>query len=81
MSMKTAISIPDSLFEAAEDLARRLGLSRSRLYQRALEHYLKSRGHDVIRESLDELYKDEDLSTLDPAIEYWQSKSIEEEDW
>jgi metal-responsive CopG/Arc/MetJ family transcriptional regulator len=29
--MKTAISIPDPLFEATEQLARRLGKSRSQL--------------------------------------------------
>src|SRR5688572_2300207 len=36
-SMKTAISLPDALFEAAELLAGRLGVSRSRLYANALE--------------------------------------------
>ncbi|MEM6753148.1 MAG: ChpI protein, partial [Cyanobacteria bacterium P01_C01_bin.38] len=33
--MKTAISIPDPLFEAAEQFAKRLGLSRSELYAMA----------------------------------------------
>jgi len=35
--MKTAISLPDELFKAAEFPARRLGVSRSRLYATALE--------------------------------------------
>jgi hypothetical protein len=79
--MKTAISIPDNLFQAAEDLARRLGISRSLLYQRAVEHYLRAQGHDVIRESLDDLYRKEDPGGLDPAIEYLQGESIEGDDW
>jgi hypothetical protein len=29
--MRTAISIPDALFDAAEELAGRLGMSRSQL--------------------------------------------------
>lgn len=35
--MKTAVSIPDPLFEAAERLARRRGLRRSQLYAEALQ--------------------------------------------
>ena len=31
-SMKVAISIPDELFETAETLGKKLGISRSRLY-------------------------------------------------
>ena len=38
--MKTAISIPDDVFEEAERLARRMGKSRSRLYQHALAEYV-----------------------------------------
>ena len=34
--MKTAISIPDALFQAAEDAAKRLAISRSELYVRAV---------------------------------------------
>ncbi|MFV9507021.1 MAG: hypothetical protein AB4911_20925 [Oscillochloridaceae bacterium umkhey_bin13] len=38
--MKTAISIPDPLFEAAEQYAQDKGLSRSELYAKAIQHYL-----------------------------------------
>lgn len=81
MGMKTAISLPDNLFQAAEDLARRLGLSRSQLYQRAVEQFLKAQGQEVIRESLDEVYSAEGLGRLDPAIEYMQGESAEKDDW
>ena len=38
--MKTAISLPDELFEEAESLASRLGMSRSGLYAAALEDFM-----------------------------------------
>ena len=45
--MKTAVSLPTPLFRRAENLARREKLSRSALYQRALEAYLASQEPDV----------------------------------
>jgi len=80
--MKTAVSLPDPLFEAAEKLAGHLGVSRSELYQKALRTYLESYSHDVIREKLDEVYgEDGESNRLDPMIEYLQSMSLPEEDW
>ena len=79
--MKTAISLPDNLFEAADDLAKKLGISRSLLYQRAIESYLRTRSHDVVRESLDEVYAGDQAGALDPAIEYMQGISVAEDDW
>ncbi len=81
MGMKTAISLPDNLFSAADELAKKLGISRSLLYQRAVEYYLRANSHDVIRESLNEVYAGENVSELDPAIEYVQGRSIPEDDW
>jgi metal-responsive CopG/Arc/MetJ family transcriptional regulator len=42
-SMKTAISLPDRLFDEAEAIAKELGLSRSKLIQTALEEFLRKR--------------------------------------
>lgn len=78
--MKTAVSLPDPLFEAAEKLAGKLGVSRSELYQRALRRYLESYSNDVIREKLDEVYATES-SRLDPVIEHLQNLSLPEDDW
>ena len=38
--MKTAISLPDQLFEAADGLASRMNVSRSQFYATALEKYI-----------------------------------------
>jgi metal-responsive CopG/Arc/MetJ family transcriptional regulator len=63
--MKTAISIPDPLFEAGEQFAKHMGLSRSELYAVALQEYLQAHRGDRITEKLDAVYADED-SSLDP---------------
>ena len=53
LGMKTAISIPNDLFEGAERLARRTRRSRSRLYGDALREYLARHEPDGVTESMD----------------------------
>jgi hypothetical protein len=53
--VKTAVSIPDQLFAEAEATARRLGVSRSKLYARALEQFLAQQETDPVTAKLDEL--------------------------
>jgi hypothetical protein len=80
--MKTAISIPDSLFLAAEKLAKRLGVSRSELYQRAVTSYIEAHRDEGVTDSLDLLYGSGDVSSsLDPVLENLQGASIAKEDW
>lgn len=49
--MKTAISIPDEIFEEAEKAAKRLGLSRSELFTRAIKAFLMERSERSITSS------------------------------
>ncbi len=82
LGMKTAISIPDSLFEAADQLANRLGITRSELYRRAVRRFLETYSHQVIRETLDDVYGGStDDSRLDTMIEYLQGGSLDRDDW
>lgn len=60
--MKTVISIPDPLFEAAEQFAKHKGLSRSQLYAVALQEYLQLHKPDQITQQLDAVYANEDSS-------------------
>ncbi len=53
--MKTAISIPDDLFEDAERLARTLKKSRSRLYGDAVREYVARHAADEVTEALDQV--------------------------
>ena len=55
--MKTAISIPDSIFELADKFAGRQGLSRSELYTRAIKDYLGRHREDRVTEVLNEIYR------------------------
>jgi predicted transcriptional regulator len=50
--MKTAVSIPDPVFRAAEQLAKRLKLSRSRLYALALTEFVDRHADDTITRRL-----------------------------
>ncbi len=70
--MKITISIPDDLFEKAEELAERLEVSRSQLYARAIEEYAERHSLQSVREKLDEVYASQE-SELDPALALMQS--------
>jgi metal-responsive CopG/Arc/MetJ family transcriptional regulator len=80
--MKTAISLPDSLFEAAEQLARELGKSRSQLYAEALREYLEKRRDEDITRRLNEIYDAEpELAELDPVLDALQLEVLRREKW
>ena len=51
--MKTAVSLPDDLFEDADAFAERAQLSRSELYARALREYLERHDQDHVTAQLD----------------------------
>lgn len=78
--MKTAISIPDPLFQAAEHLARRLGISRSELFAKAAAEFVRTRSRQDVTERLDEVYRSQ-ASKADPVLAKIQSASISQDDW
>jgi len=78
--MKTAISIPDSIFQAAEGLAHRLGIPRSQLYAKAVAEYMEAHKNHNVTELLNEIYEKEP-SKLDSELYSMQSKSIPKEEW
>lgn len=80
--MKTAISIPDPIFEAAEKLAKRLGVSRSQLYSRAINSLIEKHRYSGVTERLDAIYKvNSESGHLEQDIEELQSRSIAEDEW
>jgi hypothetical protein len=80
--MKTAVSIPDRVFESAEKLAGRLGVSRSELYARALASLIEKHREDLITSKLNELYGPEgEPSSLDHEVVSLQSRSLQREKW
>lgn len=78
--MKTAISLPDTLFEAAEQFAHQKGLSRSELYAKALHFYLNTQRRQQITEALNEVYATES-SSLDPGLAAAQTRSLSKDTW
>ena len=78
--MKTAISIPEKLFESAEQFAQGRGMSRSELYATALRHYLDEHRGEVITEKLDGIYGAEP-GALDTDIARVQAQSLPEDNW
>jgi metal-responsive CopG/Arc/MetJ family transcriptional regulator len=83
MNMKTAISIPDALFEAGEAAAKRLGLSRSELYRTALREFLAEHDARTVTEALDAVYAEDQCeeAQVEPMLRSLQAASIEDEDW
>ena len=79
-AVKTAVSIPDPVFHEAEALARRLGLSRSRLFREALEAYIAAHSDKKHIDALNEVYSREP-SSVDSGLSRMQWASLPEEEW
>lgn len=76
--MKTAISLPDKLFQEADRFAIRAGISRSELYANAVTEYLARRNEAVITSRLNAIYgQPEQLapSELAPVIRFPASRA------
>jgi hypothetical protein len=52
--MKTAISVPDEIFESADALAGKLHVTRSKLYSMALEQFIKENEKENITQKINE---------------------------
>ena len=78
--MKIAVSVPDDLFESAETLGKRLGVSRSRLYATALAEFVAKHQGRKVTERLDAVYATEE-SRLDAGMRRLQARSLPRDAW
>jgi metal-responsive CopG/Arc/MetJ family transcriptional regulator len=78
--MKVAVSIPDSVFTAAEKVSRRMKVPRSQLYARALQAYVKEHSQEEITERLNAVYG-KDSSKLDARAEAASLEILRREKW
>lgn len=78
--MKTVISIPNSIYHAAERLAEELGISLSELYTAALTAYVSKHEKNGITEKLNAVYKKES-STIESGLIKMQISILEHEQW
>lgn len=78
--MKTAISVPDEVFESAEHLAKHLKMSRSELYSRAVAEFVSRHSPDEVTESFDRVCAELDEGP-DPALQRAARRVLEKSEW
>lgn len=78
--MKTEISVPSPIYEAAERLAEEAGMSLSEFYVAALAAYVAAHQNGEITKRLNEVYAQEN-SSLEPGLVAIQIASIGDEKW
>ena len=78
--MKTAVSVPNEVFQRADRLAKRLKVSRSELYSRALREYLARHSPDEVRQALDALSEELDTGAEEFVREAGR-RVLESSDW
>ena len=76
--MKTAVSMPDDLFRLAEATARRLRVSRSELYSKAIAEFLKGQSGNAVTERLNAVYSRRPAK-VDSGLHRAQLKSLEKD--
>ena len=78
--MKTAISIPDSIFSRATEFAQRRKITRSALFTVAVDEYIDHHREEDVTRRLNKVYAKE-KSSLDPVFARLQSLSLPKEEW
>jgi metal-responsive CopG/Arc/MetJ family transcriptional regulator len=78
--MKTAISIPDPIFDAAEKMAKQLAMSRSELYTKAITEFVAAYSADTIAARINAVMETES-NELDPVLQEMQRRSLGNSPW
>jgi metal-responsive CopG/Arc/MetJ family transcriptional regulator len=78
--MKTAVSIPDEIFEDAERLAKRLKRSRSDIYSRALAEYVARHAPDKVTEEMNKVV-DEVAELADEFVSSASRRALRRTEW
>lgn len=78
--MKIAVSIPDEVFAEAEQLARRMKKSRSKLFSHALEEYVARYAPDQVTEAMNQVCDDVG-SECDSFVSAASRRVLERVEW
>lgn len=78
--MKTAVSIPDDVFEEAEQLSRRMKRSRSEVYSRALAEYVARHAPDRVTEAMNRTL-DEIAEPADEFVRVASGRVLKRSHW
>lgn len=78
--MKTAISVPNDIFELSERLAKKLKVSRSRIFAMGVKKLAEEHDDDEVTARLNEVYSQED-SSVDPVLLKMALLSLPKNEW
>jgi metal-responsive CopG/Arc/MetJ family transcriptional regulator len=78
--MKTAVSLPDEVFRAAERQARRVKKSRSQLYAEALSEYLARHAPEEVTDAMNRVVEQLREPT-DPFVSAAARRVLERSEW
>ncbi len=78
--MKTAVSVPDEVFESAERLAHRERRSRSDVYSAALREYVARHAPDEVTDALDRVLEAVG-SSIDPFVTEAGTRILDSTEW
>ncbi len=79
--MKTAISLPDDVFQAAERHAKRVRKSRSQLYSEALAEYLARHAPDEVIEAMNRVVEQLGEPQADPFLAASTRRVFQRTEW
>ena len=74
--VKTAISIQKSLFQRAEEIAKEMKISRSRLFVLAVEDFIRRHQNKLLLEEINLAYADDPDENEQDELRRIQRKSI-----
>jgi predicted transcriptional regulator len=79
--MKTAVSVPNDLFDKVDQLARRSHRSRSEVYSAALREYVARHAPDEITEALDRVVAEAGETGTDQLSAAAAVRTLESSEW
>jgi len=79
--MKTALTLSDREFIAADKLAKQLEMSRGELYRLAIAEFIARHSDDRITDKLNEVYGQTDAPAIDGTLPALQAGFMAEEQW
>ena len=78
--MRTAVSLPDDLFEQAERLAKQRNVRRDELFAEALREYVARHNPGAVTDAINRALESEALD-VDPALRVAARGTFEQSEW
>ena len=79
--MKTAVSLPDDVFDGAERHAKRTRKTRSQLYAEALAEYLARHAPEEVTDAMNTVVEQLGKSTSDPFVAAAARRVLKQVEW